>query len=46
MILENLKQCVFLIMKFIINMSMANDEQDQLLKNINEFKSKTVPKHS
>ena len=25
----------------IINMSMANDEQDQLLKSINEFKSKT-----
>ena len=27
----------------IINMSMANDEQDQLLRRINEFKSKTKP---
>ena len=26
-----------------INMSMANDEQNQLLKRINEFKSKTKP---
>ena len=30
----------------IINMSMANDEQDQLLKSINEFKSKTRPQNS
>ena len=28
----------------IINMSMVNDEQDQLLRYINEFKSKTRPK--
>ena len=28
----------------IINMSMANDEQNQLLKDINEFKSKTAKK--
>ena len=30
----------------IINMSMTNDEQDQLLRYINEFKSKTRPKNS
>ena len=30
----------------IINMSMENDEQDQLLKRINEFKSKTRPQNS
>ena len=29
-----------------INMSMANDEQDQLLKRINEFKRKTRPQNS
>ena len=27
----------------IINMSLANDEQDQLLRYINRFKSKTNP---
>ena len=30
----------------IINMNMANDEQDRLLKRINEFKSKTTPQNS
>ena len=30
----------------IINMSMANDEQDQLLRYINKFKSKTKPHNS
>ena len=30
----------------VINMSMANDEQDQLLRYINEFKSKTRPQNS
>ena len=30
----------------IINMSMANDEQDQLLRRINEFKSNTKPHNS
>ena len=30
----------------IINMSMPNDEQSQLLKRINEFKSKTRPQNS
>ena len=30
----------------IINMSMANDEQDQLLKSINEFKTKARPQNS
>ena len=30
----------------IINMSMENDEQNQLLKRINEFKSKTKPQNS
>ena len=30
----------------VINMSMANDEQDQLLRHINEFKSKTRPQNS
>ena len=30
----------------IINMSMVNDEQDQLLRCINEFKSKTRPQKS
>ena len=30
----------------IINMSIANDEQDQLLRRINEFKSKTRPQNS
>ena len=30
----------------IINMSMTNGEQDQLLKRINEFKSKTRPQLS
>ena len=30
----------------IINMSMANDKQDQLLRRINEFESKTRPKNS
>ena len=30
----------------IINMSIANDEQDQLLRRINEFKSKTRPQSS
>ena len=43
MILEYLKQYVFLVMKLeiILLMSMANDEQDQLLRYINKFKSKT-----
>ena len=30
----------------IINMSMANDVQDQLLRRINEFRSKTRPQNS
>ena len=30
----------------IINMSMANDDQNQLSKHIREFKSKTAPKNS
>ena len=30
----------------VINVSMANDEQNQLLKRINEFKSKTRPQNS
>ena len=30
----------------IINMSMANDEEDQLLRYNNEFKSKTRPQNS
>ena len=30
----------------IINISMVNDEQDQLLKSINEFKSKTKSENS
>ena len=30
----------------IINMSMANDEQNQLLEHIREFKSKTTPQNS
>ena len=34
------------IRKNIINMSMANDKQDQLLRSINEFKSKTRPQNS
>ena len=34
------------IRNIIINMSMANDEQDQLLRCINEFKSKTRPQKS
>ena len=40
--------CVFgnEIRNNIINMSMANDEQDQLLRYINEFKSKTRPQNS
>ena len=40
--------CVFgnEIRNNIINMSMANDEQDQLLRHINEFKSKTRPQNS
>ena len=29
-----------------INMSMANDEQDQLLMRLNEFKNKTRPENS
>ena len=38
--------CVFgnEVINNIINMSMANDEQNQLLKDINEFKSKTAKK--
>ena len=46
MILENLKQYVFFgneIRNNIIDMSMANDEQDQLLRYINKPKSKTKP---
>ena len=49
MTLEYLKQYVFFgneIRNNIINMSMANDEQDQLLRRINEFKSKTRPQNS
>ena len=47
MILENLKQYVFLeIRNDIINISIANDGQDQLLKSINGFKSKTRPQNS
>ena len=30
----------------IINMSMVNDEQDELLRRINEFRSKTKPHDS
>ena len=30
----------------IINMSLANDDQDQLLRYINEFKSETRPQNS
>ena len=30
----------------LLIMSIANDEQDQLLKSINEFKSKTRPQNS
>ena len=30
----------------IINMSMVNDEQDQLIRHINKFKSKTRPQNS
>ena len=30
----------------VINMSMANDEQDHLLRSINEFKNKTRPENS
>ena len=40
MILENLK---FEIRNNNIDMSMANDEQDQLLRYINKLKSKTKP---
>ena len=46
MVLENLKQYVFLVNEIrnnIIDMNMANDEQDQLLRYINKFKSKTKP---
>ena len=43
MILENLKQYVFLVMKLeiILLTCMSNDEQDQLLRYINKLKSKT-----
>ena len=46
MVLENLKQYVFLVNEIrnnIIDMNMANDEQDQLLRYINKLKSKTKP---
>ena len=48
MILENLKQCVFgnEIRNNIINMYMANDEQNHLAKYIKEFKTKTKPKNN
>ena len=48
MILENLKQCVFSneIRNNIINMYMANDEQNHLAKYIKEFKTKTKPKNN
>ena len=36
----------FEIRSNIIKMSMANDEQDQLLRCNNEFKSKTRPQNS
>ena len=45
MILENLKQYMFLVMKLkiILLMSIANGEQNHLSKHITEFKSKTRP---
>ena len=48
MISENLKLHVFgnEIRNNIINMSIANDEQNQLSKHISKFKSKTRPQIS